>query len=308
MRIIKFSFMVSFILIIMIFFWIIKMCKYEPKYNSNININLKISKNNIIKKIDLDEYIVGVVAAEMPASFEMEALKAQSVAARTYVFNKIIYNKERDYITDDYKCDQAYISYEVMKKRWGKNYIKNLKKIYNAVISTSGEIITYKGKPINAVYHALSIGKTQNSEDVWGCKVPYLKSVISNLDKKSPKYLSVFSISKNEFKNKINIDNDNDKIKIDKIKKLKSGYIESININNKFYKGTDIRKIFNLKSNAFDIKIGSKEVTFTTKGFGHGVGMSQYGATYMANEGKTYSEILKHYYKGCKIKKLINIE
>lgn len=267
-------------------------------------INVYDCDTNKIISMDEKEYIVGVVAAEMPADFEPEALKAQSLAARTYLKSKdgCSAHPGADICTSFAHC-QAYKSKDKLKEQWGSAYGEKLKKVSDAVVATSGKIITYGGEPISAVFHSTSSGNTENSEDVWEKSLPYLKSVSSNFDSESPKYESQKRYSWEEFQkiiksadNKVDFD-----LGIGDTETSRGGAIKKITIGGVDFKGTKIRELFSLNSANFSIDIVDNEVIFTVHGYGHGVGMSQYGANFMAKSGKKFDEIIKHYYTGVKI-------
>ena len=264
--------------------------------NEEIKLAIKDTSTGNITNIDLEEYIIGVVAGEMPASFANEALKAQAVASRTYAMYKMkSSNGTYDLVTD--KTNQIYITKEKMQELWKENYDYYYNKIKKCVENTKGLIMTYNGDVILSMYFAKSNGKTEDSSYVFGSNKDYLKSV----DSPEPADSSTTTINKEEFCNKLNIDCNT--ITINKINTSSSGRINTIIINNKEFKGTNIRTLFNLKSTDFEISI-SDNVKITTKGYGHGVGMSQYGANTLANEGKNYEEILKHYYQNINIEKI----
>ncbi len=253
------------------------------------------------------DYIFGVVAAEMPALYGQEALKAQAVAAYTFAYTKSLANKDKDYdITTDFTIDQAYISRENARKRWGSSADIYEAKIDNAVKSVIGEIITYNNKPITAVYHAVSSGKTEKAEDIWGSKAAYLQSVDSSWDKKSENYKSSASFTITEVKEKLSIKNFNGKKNtiIGKAERTDVGAVKNIKLFSKSFTGAQIREKLDLRSSNFTVKIQDDKIVFTVIGYGHGVGMSQNGANCMAQNGKTYKEILTHYYKGIKIERL----
>lgn len=264
-------------------------------------------KLNTIVDMSESEYITGVVSAEMPAQFHSEALKAQAVAARTYLRQKgNCSNHPEAYICTDSAHCQAYKSRDEMQKQWGSDFEKYHTKITRAVKDTGSEIIVYDGEPISAVFHSTSSGKTENSSDVWGGDKPYLKSVESSEDEFSPKFSSSVTISLNEFKEKIksaNSDVDFDKELISDIRLTEGGAVENIKIGSVDFKGVQIRSLFSLASANFDIDIVGQDVVFDVRGYGHGVGMSQYGANFLAEKGKNYKEILKKYYTGVDIVK-----
>lgn len=253
---------------------------------------------------ELEQYIVGVVAAEMPPAFRFEALKAQAVASRTYAVKRLDGNYKN---INSSKIGQAYISVNEMKKRWGGGFDKNYERVRAAVYSTRGIIIEYNGEAIEAVFHSTSSGVTETAENVWGRNLPYIKSVESEGDKKAPNYETSVSFEKNVFEKKIKNgitaakkqDNIFDNFKI--TKRSDAGYVLKVSIGSVEASGRQIREILGLRSADFDIKRENGTIIFTTKGYGHGAGMSQYGAEFMAEEGKSFEEILKHYYSDVEI-------
>ncbi len=268
----------------------------KEEVKEEIKLALKDTSTGEIKNIELEDYIVGVVAGEMPASFNEEALKAQAIAARTYAMYKMKNsNGTYDLVTD--KTNQVYITEDKMKSLWQENFDYYFEKIKKAVYDTKDLIMTYNGDIILSLYFARSNGKTEDAIAVFGSNEEYLKSVESPEES----LISEVTISKDEFCNKLNISCD--AINISNVLKSSSGRINSLNINGKTFKGTEIRTLFDLKSTDFDISIGS-EIKFVTKGYGHGVGMSQYGANKLAQNGKNYEEILKHYYQNINIEKI----
>ena len=276
---------------------------YKIKYGLVSDKSIKLKKNSTgeIETIPLEKYVIGVVAGEMPATFNIEALKAQAVASRTYVLKKA--EKNNEYDVDDTINNQVYIDEPNMKEKWQHQYSKNYRKIKKAVLDTKGEVILYQNNLIDALFFSTSNGYTENSSEVFSSDVPYLKSVVSAWDKKeSPVFSSTNKISKAEFLFNLGLVNNN--IEIKNIEKTPSNRVKNITINNKTFKGTEIRKIFKLKSTCFTIDIQNDKVIFNVNGNGHGVGMSQYGANGMAKEGYGYKDILKYYYKDCDIKKI----
>ena len=268
----------------------------KEEVKEEIKLALKDTSTGEIKNIELEDYIVGVVAGEMPASFNEEALKAQAIAARTYAMYKMKNsNGTYDLVTD--KTNQVYITEDKMKSLWQENFDYYFEKIKKAVYDTKDLIMTYNGDIILSLYFARSNGKTEDAILVFGSNEEYLKSVESPEESLT----SEVTISKDEFCNKLNISCD--AINISNVLKSSSGRINSLNINGKTFKGTEIRTLFDLKSTDFDISIGS-EIKLVTKGYGHGVGMSQYGANKLAQNGKNYEEILKHYYQNINIEKI----
>ncbi len=262
-----------------------------------------------IMNMDIEEYIISVVSAEMPADFSLEALKAQAIAARTYAMRKIGDTAQTHYGADictDFAHCQAYVSKEKMKENWGDKYKEKYNKIKNAVNSTSGEVLCYNNEFAITVFHSCSNGITEKASDVWSGDIPYLKNVKSEGDKDKKDYVTYAEFSFDEFRRKIeefcNKSFDNIENPIGEIIATSGNNVAKINLFGEEIKGTDIRKIFSLKSSAFELDLMDNKFKFTVYGSGHGVGMSQYGANRMGNEGKTYKEILNHYYPGTEIK------
>ncbi len=284
---------------------------HEPQKTNEDIISVYVASEDKVVQMHKEEYIFGVVSAEMPAEFELEALKAQAVAARTYLENRIKNNSyevpehKGAHICTDYTHCSAWISTDERMNSWDSDKAEeNKQKISLAVNSTSGQILTFKGEPISAVYHSTSAGKTENAEDVWGNDIPYLKAVESALDIYSPKFNSQKVISCEEFKKIIieNIPEINFSGELwNNIVRSDGGYVKSMTVGNIEVKGTQMRKIFELRSANFEICQENDNIVFTVKGNGHGVGMSQYGANFMAKEGKNYEDILLHYYTGVSI-------
>ena len=253
--------------------------------------------NDKIETLDLEDYTLGVVAAEMPASFNIEALKAQAILARTYALKSLKNGKK---LTDTVST-QAYIDTDGMRKKWGSEYSKYYTKLKNAVNCTKGQYITYNNQIIDAVYHSTSNGFTEDSSEVWGYSVPYLKSVKSEWDKKTSSYERTITKSIEDVKQILeltNIDN------IEIVKRNTSNRVSKVKINDNEYTGVDLRTLLSLRSTDFDIEIKDGNLIITTRGYGHGVGLSQYGANAMANNGYTYENIIKYYYSGINISKL----
>lgn len=251
----------------------------------------------------LDEYILGVVLAEMPASFEVEALKAQAVAARTYAVTRLNNPAhENADICMNASCCCAYI-YPTLYE----GDIELVKKVQGAVKATSGEILLYDNEPIVAAFHAMSAGKTEDAKNVWGGDAPYLSSVMSPLEERSENFITTATFSLSDFLSIIkSADPNNTATSFSDVALptyTDSGYVKEIKIGSKIFKGSEIRSLFSLRSSAFSIKEESGNVVFTVKGYGHGVGMSQNGANLLAKEGKTYDEILKTYYSGVTLSK-----
>ena len=261
---------------------------------------IKVSKNSELLELNIDDYLVGVVSCEMPASFEEEALKAGAVAARTYLLNKLENNNE--YVITSTTNDQCYSNAEELKEKWKEDYDKYLSKIQKVVMETHGEYMTYKDEIIKAFYFSTSNGKTENVENVFGEKLDYLVSVNSIYDTNTTQFSRTIEIPKNEFLTKLNLDKSNT-IEITNVIKNETNRVDKITINDKVFKGTEVRKLLDLRSTDFEIEINNDNVIISTKGYGHGVGMSQYGANELVKMGYDYEKILKHYYTGIKIVK-----
>lgn len=273
---------------------------YKETKKENIKkneITVTVYRNNgKIINLELEEYVLGVVGAEMPASFNIEALKAQAILARTYALKSIKNGKK---LTDTVST-QAYKDNSELQKLWKNDYTKYYEKIKKAVNETKGKVILYNNEYIDAVYHSTSNGKTENSKNVWKNILPYLVSVDSSWDKnvKSYKKETIFEI--NEFCNILKLDVE-EPITYEIIHN-ETGRVRQITINNKTFSGTGFRNLLKLRSADFEIEINDEKVKVTTYGYGHGVGMSQYGANEMAKQGYSYIQILKHYYTGVVIK------
>ena len=276
----------------------------ELKYINTTYIRVKRLSNNEIENIPLEEYVVGVLAGEMPINFDLEALKAQAVASRTYALKRMEYNKDKDYDVVDSIMNQVYLDNNYLHEAWGKKYVKNINKLRTAVNSTIDEYLSYDDKIIDAMFFSTSNGYTEDSGNIFNFTVPYLISVESPWDKEvSSAYKTTKNINLTEFYKKLDIPyNKNLNIEIEK--RSSTNRILLLKINNKEFKGTDIYNKLSLKSTDFTIELKGDYVTITTIGYGHGVGMSQYGALGMAKKGYTYEEILKHYYSNTILKKL----
>ena len=261
------------------------------------SIKIKINKNNEIKELDLEEYIIGVVAGEMPASFEMEALKAQAVTSRTYAMYKINNTKE-NYDIETTVDDQVYITTDEMKEKWGNDYKLYYNKIKDAVYSTQNLVMKKDNKIFKSYYFAMSNGTTADSSTVFGESTT--TSVESPWDNESlNKFLVTTEFTSNEIKTKLNIKDDITNIEI--LSRDKTNRVEKVKVNNKTYTGIEFRQLLSLRSTDFTISKIDNTYSITTKGYGHGVGMSQYGANGMAKENYTYDKILKYYYQDIEI-------
>lgn len=270
-----------------------------------------------VVSMNLHDYLYGVICAEIPASFPIEAIKAQAVAARTYTLNKL-YRYEQGYEIDkshngaqlcsDHNHCKAYTD-KTADEMWGEDGEVYRDKIENAIFDTDGEYITYNDQPIVAVFHAASGDMTENASDVWGGDYPYLVSTQSWGGEDSPKFHDEVRVSSTQLIKKITAATDKkfelkDGYWIGDIERSEAGGVNTIVIGGETFKGTEIRSIFGLNSTNFTITYDDGDFIFTTEGYGHRVGMSQYGAKAMALDGKKYREILTHYYTDTQIVKM----
>ncbi len=261
--------------------------------DEEIDVTIKDADSSEETTLNLEEYIVGVVAGEMPASFAEEALKAQAIAARSYALSKInSATTSYDLVTDI--TNQVYITPEQMQEKWGGDYEYYYNRVKKAVEDTKNLVMEYEGEIISAYYFAMSNGYTEDVSLVFGENRDYLVSVDSTWDEDVKNFTTTTTFSKQDFCTKLNIDCTN--IVIGDIVRSETNRVNAITINDQEFKGTTVRTLLGLRSTDFTIDI-SDDVKITTKGYGHGVGMSQYGANAMAKNGSNYEEILHHYYK-----------
>lgn len=266
--------------------------------NSSVSKITVYRSNGSVINLNMTDYLIGVVSSEMPASFNLEALKAQSVLARTYALKAKQTGKK---LTDTVNT-QSYIDIDQMKNKWGNSFNTYYNKIKNAVENTNGEYLSYNGNYIEALYHSTNNGKTESSLDVFGNYYPYLISVSSEYDKNASSYLRTISMPLDTISNKLGLSLNNDSV-INILSYTDGGNIKEININGNNFSGKKIREQLGLRSADFDISISDNNANITTRGYGHGVGMSQYGANGMANAGYGYKDILSHYYPGTTLTK-----
>lgn len=267
----------------------------EKQVNETIENAITLYKSNgKILNLTINEYLIGVVAGEMPASFNIEALKAQAVVSRTYLLKRIKNNN----IIIDSTMQQVYKDNNELKNMWKNDFDKYYNKIKKAVLDTDKIAIYYNGDYIDALYHSTSNGYTLNSENVWSNAIPYLKSVESKWDLNASSYLKNTNKDIAYVLSLFGIDDIN---KIQIVSRDDTNHVKEIKVGDKIYKGTSFRSLLKLRSTDFDIIVNDNSVVFITRGFGHGVGMSQYGANGMANEGYNYIDILNHYYTNVSI-------
>lgn len=267
----------------------------QKAVDNNIYINLK--RGGKVEKIELEEYIIGVVGAEMPAAFHIEALKAQAIISRTYALKA----RSKEKTLSDNESTQSYKSNDELKKLWGANYNTYYNKIKSAVTKTKGMYLTYKGNYIEAVYHSTSNGKTESSVNVWGNSYPYLVSVESKYDNLNSSFTKTKKISYEELSKKLGLTITGETI-FNIISKTSGNRVNQITIGDKTFTGVKLRNLLGLRSADFSILKEDDGVVFTTKGYGHGVGLSQYGANGYAKNGLNYKQILLHYYPGVSLK------
>ena len=275
------------------------------------------SETGQITDVPVEEYVIGAVCAEMPASFETEAIKAQAVAAHTYAERQRLraeISPDPELCGADFSDDtskyQGFFDNDKIRRQYGDNYESYYSKIKDAVSEVLPYIITYEDEPIISAFHSMSSGKTESAENIWGTKLDYLVPVDSSYDKDAPRYLDEVSYSGDELREILteefkDIKLDDDLKKWIEIKDVSdSGTVLSVDVGDKNTSGSCLRDILGLRSACFDVKCKDNTFTFTTKGFGHGVGMSQYGANAMALEGKKWQDIIAHYYPHASIVKI----
>lgn len=300
------------VVLVSIPFFVVVFWKDEPEkqlkeitlnYLSNILIRVKRERSGEVESIPLEEYVMGVVAGEMPVHFELEALKAQSVASRSYVLRRYLMGSNQEYDVVDTVSNQVYLDEGELRVRWGDKYIEYINKIKQAVNETSMEYLEYDGQVIDAMFFSTSNGYTEDSGVVFSNSLPYLKSVVSEFDEKvSPAFLKSSKMSLQEFYERLGLPYDKN-LKIIILEKSSSNRVVKLKINGIEYTGRDVYNKLGLRSCDFSIEQVGNNVMIETKGYGHGVGMSQYGALGMARNGYSYKDILSHYYMNTLLKK-----
>ncbi|MCR4401189.1 MAG: stage II sporulation protein D [Firmicutes bacterium] len=311
---------------------LVRGCDYgvEPRQQAaGPTVRVFVTATGQTVEMPLDEYVRGVVAAEMPASFGTEALKAQAVAARTFAVKRMRQfggpgcsaHPGADVCTDHLHC-QAWISDDELRKKLGYlEYHAYARKIASAVESTSGKIVTYRGEPIEAYYHAASGGSTEDSEDVWQAAVPYLRAVSTEFEAREPSFQQLVEFTVTELEKRLGVKLTERKVRtykvagkdvqvvaeermdrpIEVLSVTPAGRVREIRVGDKVFSGHSLRELLGLRSTKLTCRIVGDKVCFVTTGYGHGVGMSQYGAQVMAQAGKTYADILRHYYPGTEV-------
>ncbi len=298
---------------------LVRGCSWESKEpigeeKGELQVKLQVSKGQVVS-IPLEQYITGVVAAEMPASFHQEALKAQAVAARTYTMLRLTRESQDEKHSSAHLCAdpghcQAWIDAAEMRKRWGWHFRANHKKIAEAVKDTKGQVLTYSDELIDPVYHASCGGRgTEDAKEVWGHEVPYLISVRCNFDPPHRQEPVVTRLSLQELFTRLGISEQSVPAAagsggvVEIRERTESGRVKSVKVGSQVCQGVDMRKELGLRSTDFKATSAGKEIVFTTRGYGHAVGMCQYGAEGLAKRGAKYNQILAHYYRGTKLEK-----
>lgn len=275
--------------------------KEEPEEENDLVVRVKREATGNIDEVSLEDYICGVVAGEMPIAFHIEALKAQAVAARSYVLKRMVASENNEYDVVDGVTNQVYLDDNYLKDRWQAKYEENISKIRKAVSETHLQYIEYGGKIADALFFSTSNGYTENSEEIFSFETPYLRSVDSVWDEEtSPVFNDQKTFTVEQFFSLLGIEK-SDNLNVEVLKKSTTGRTLNLKIDGVEMKGSEVATKLGLRSNDFEIIKEGNNITIKTSGYGHGVGMSQYGALGMANAGYKYDEILKHYYQGVDI-------
>lgn len=277
---------------------------------TDLTIQVYLTKEKKVESVPLETYVLGVLAGEMPIDFEIEALKAQAIAARTYAIRRLELGRDEQMeklgadVMDTIR-HQVYVSKKELEQRWeGETKKRNLEKLQLAVDQTRGEVVTYKGAAIEASFFSTSNGYTENAEDYWGSNLPYLRSVASPWDEQlSPRFEQQFTFTREELYKRLGLKGKEagKKLTMKVIEKSEGKRIKTMTINGVKFSGREVREKLELASSEFTWKIGKKEIVFYTQGYGHGVGMSQWGANGMALEGKSAAQIIHYYYSDVEI-------
>ncbi|MCT1901152.1 stage II sporulation protein D [Oceanobacillus sojae] len=275
---------------------------------SPFDVSVMRVSNEKVENVPVEQYVAGVVSSEMPTEFEMEALKAQAVAARTFTVNFLLNGeKNSSYDLTDSTQHQVYKGEQELQEQWGAEYQEKMNKINQAVKETEGQIITYNKAPITASFFSTSNGYTENSEDYWESEVAYLRSVESPWDKNAPEFTSQTTLSVAEVSEALQVPLQDDKKIPMEISHTDSGRVKEITVAGNTFTGPEFRDKLGLRSSDFTIEQSDNHLIFTTQGYGHGVGMSQYGANGMAAEGKNYEDIIHYYYTDVEISQVSEI-
>ena len=281
-------------------------------------IRVYLHEEDRIEEMTMDDYLVGTLAAEMPAAFEEDALKAQAVAARTYTAQQMARYGGKGYkgadVSTDYRVHQAYIGEAKQREKWGDKYDAYREKVRHAVRATAGEVATYDGKLIRALYHSSCGGHTASSQEVWDKALPYLVSVRCDWDSDAPHYREEKRVTFADIIANLGEDatimtasaDGSDVVQV--VNRTESGRADLVRIGGQNYSGYDIRAKLALRSSNFTAKTDGDGIIFTTVGYGHGVGLCQYGANGMAKAGYSYRDILAHYYQGVTVQPIEQVK
>lgn len=276
----------------------------EIDEEETIVVSVDRSETNEVENVPLEDYVFSVVAAEMPAHFAEEALKAQAVAARTYVVKKI---QQDGGEIQDTTNDQVYKNEKELKEQWQGDFEANRQKIKEAVHATKNEIMVYEDELITPTFFSMSNGYTENAEDYWGESYPYLQSVESKWEESVPSFAEQETFTWSELNEQLGVDVRAGETPAIQIERTDSNRVKQIQVKDKQFTGKEVREKLHLRSSDFTIVQHGDNYMFTTKGYGHGVGMSQYGANGMAAEGKTYADILHYYYQDIELKSIADM-
>ena len=276
----------------------------EPSAIPSSDIEISVLVDGEITILDLEEYVAGVVLSEMPASFDMEALKAQAVAARTYAMKTCKDGKKHaGAVCDSHSCCQGYMTAEeYLQRGWHEKYVK---RVQQAVAETAGQVLTYEGELIRATYFSCAGGYTEAALAVWGREYPYLQAVVSPGEEETVYYSDYKSFIMEDFQELLGVTLTGEPTTwFGDMTYTTGGGVDSIEIGGVVYRGTTLRSLLGLRSTVFQVVVRADSITFYTRGYGHRVGMSQYGADAMATQGSSYDEILTHYYQNTQIENL----
>ncbi len=281
----------------------------------DVQIRVYLHDQDRIVAMNLEDYVKGMVAAEMPAEFDLEALKAQAVAGRTYAVKQMVHfggpglpDRPGADVSTDPRQNQAWLSTLQLRERWGPfNFDRYWAKITQAVDGTRGLIVTYNGEAINAVFHSTSGERTASAKEVWGYDFPYLQSVVCNWDKKSPRYSDSKEYTFAELEQRLGTEAgvvaaaQGGGAVAQVLARTESGRVDKAKVGSKTFTGFDLRQKLELRSTNFTVETQGGKLVFKTTGYGHGAGLCQYGANGLAKEGRDFRAILTYYYTGVQI-------
>jgi stage II sporulation protein D len=284
---------------------------HDLSKGAGIPITLVSRAEGRVYRFDLEQYLVGVVAAEMPARFELEALKSQAVAARTLAVRRMkrfggkgCQHYANADICDDPTEHQAWLSESSLRKRWpGWSYYGYYNKIKRAVQETTGIVMTYQNRPIDAVFHSTCGGSTASAKDIWNNEIPYLVRVKCDFDKHAPRYQSTFFYTWAELERHFKIPGESFR-NLDAVFSTDRRRVSTLKVGKELIKGSEFRNKLGLTSTCFSWKITDKGLSFLVTGYGHGVGLCQYGADGLAKRGWKYNQILSYYYRGVSFQRI----